>query len=116
MRSANPGRHCEGRKQPARLVHGILGGEGKGGEGHGDAGAGVPRGCRGMGTCSPLRGREVASGPWPEKAPHGEGQRGQRQAGRETLTSASRSSRCQSHTDSTWSLESSTAHRLLPPF
>lgn len=33
-----------------------------------------------------------------------------------TLTSASFSSLCQSHTESTWSLESSTEQRLLPPF
>lgn len=33
-----------------------------------------------------------------------------------TLTSASFSSFCQSHTESTWSLESSTEHKLLPPF
>ena len=69
-----------------------------------------------MGTPEPTEKQGSSQQPGEREASKWKNQHRQRQAGRETLTSASRSSLCQSHTDSTWSLESSTAHRLLPPF
>lgn len=72
---------------------------------------------RAWGACGPLRG---GTGAWEpaggEGSTRGNYSGAPHRAWRETFTSASRSSFCQSHTDSTWSLESSTAHRLLPPF